>query len=304
MLRNIALLTVSLLLGVIGAEVAMRVVGVGFPVISKPDPELGFVLRPGLAGWYGKEGGSRILINADGRRDRGFARARSPGTFRVAVLGDSFVLGLEVAEEKGVVASIERELVSCPALSGVAIEALNFGVSGYGTAQEYLMLKSRALGYAPDAVVLAVFAGNDLRNNVRTLQNDPVRPYFVLRENGLHPDDSYRSEVERRTRPSLIRDVTYLMLDHSVLAQSFNELRRSQLPGFGPSRSAGAAVVAEAGVDVEIYAPTAPEPWRQAWSIIEALVAAAAAEVKARDKAFVLATIGAAVETDPDPARR
>lgn len=301
-MRRNALLLAGILCGCLFAlELMLRVAGVGFPATSMPDPQLGFALRPGVTGWYGKEGGSDIRVNEQGRRDRGFPLERSPGTFRVAVIGDSFVTGLEVAEERGLVAALERDLTRCPALNGAAPEAMNFGVPGYGTAQELLMLRTRALAYRPDAVVLVVFPGNDVRNNFRPLQRDPVRPYFELRDGALRLDDAFKAAVERRLKSTSW--IAYAVLDHSRLAQAINELRRAPLPFFG-GRPEVTNVLTEAGTDAAIYAPSPPDAWRDAWLTTEAIVVAFAGEVRQAGAAFLLATIGAAVEVDPDPARR
>ena len=47
---------------------------------------------------------------------------------------------------------------------------INFGVGGYGTAQELLTWREPASRYGADIVLLLLFPGNDLRNNVRSLE--------------------------------------------------------------------------------------------------------------------------------------
>ncbi|HVT18767.1 MAG TPA: hypothetical protein VHQ90_21610 [Thermoanaerobaculia bacterium] len=54
-------------------------------------------------------------------------------------------------------------------------------MAGYGTAQELLTLRHEVWRYAPDLVLLAFYTGNDVRNNERRLEQDPSRPYFILR---------------------------------------------------------------------------------------------------------------------------
>jgi len=52
----------------------------------------------------------------------------------------------------------------------VKIEVLNFGVSGYGTAQELLTLREQVWKYSPDIVMLAVTTNNDITDNSRALK--------------------------------------------------------------------------------------------------------------------------------------
>src|SRR2546428_7151353 len=77
---------------------------------------------------------------------------------------------------------------------------MNFGVPGFGTAQELLTFRHRALPYHPDAVILAFFTYNDVQNNHRAL--NPVdaskSPYFVLRGDQLVLDDSFLETLRRQ----------------------------------------------------------------------------------------------------------
>ena len=64
----------------------------------------------------------------------------------------------------------ERNLQNCLELGGKKIEVINFGVSGYGTAQEFLMLHQSVWQYSPDVILLAVTANNDVTDNSRALR--------------------------------------------------------------------------------------------------------------------------------------
>jgi len=117
-----------------------------------------------------EEGSACIRINRYGVRQGDRAPAKPPGTFRVAVLGDSFIEAFQVSDEQTFCAQLERRLQDCSALTDRRVEVLNFGVSGYGTAQQLLMLRHYVWQYQPDVVVLAFFPGNDLRNNSAELE--------------------------------------------------------------------------------------------------------------------------------------
>jgi hypothetical protein len=103
-------------------------------------------------------------INAAGlRADREYVYGHPPGTTRIVFLGDSFTVGYEVDIEDCFTSVVERELRS----RGHSVEALNAGVSGFGTAEEYLYLERDLIRYSPDVVVLS-FYGNDLVDNLRS----------------------------------------------------------------------------------------------------------------------------------------
>lgn len=84
-----------------------------------------------------------MRINAAGLRDRDHVRSKPQGTFRVAILGDSYAEAFQVDTSQAFWAVAERELAECPALAGRVVEAINFGVAGYGNAQAIETLRTR-----------------------------------------------------------------------------------------------------------------------------------------------------------------
>ena len=65
---------------------------------------------------------------------------------------------------------------------------MNFGVDGYGTAQELMTLQRKVWAYQPDIVVLAIFLGNDIRNNSVVLEGDQCRPFYVYDKGQIEAD--------------------------------------------------------------------------------------------------------------------
>ncbi|MBI4615119.1 MAG: SGNH/GDSL hydrolase family protein [Planctomycetes bacterium] len=121
-----------------------------------------------------------VESNADGFRDADFAPARQAGVARVLFLGDSFTEGRQVEIEETFPRAVERILAE----KGVRAETMNYGLSGYGTAQEYEVLKAFGPRYRPDAVVLGFLHHNDIRNNSEILEPEKVRPFYRLSEGG------------------------------------------------------------------------------------------------------------------------
>jgi hypothetical protein len=177
----------GVLLGVALAECALRLAGFVEPHLITYDSVRGWALMPGGRGWQREEGNAYIAINRDGFRGPRRSRKKPKNVFRVALLGDSFTEAQQLPYEQTFGAVIERELARCSALSGRKVEVLNFGVDSYGTAQELLTLREQALAFAPDMVVVAVFIGNDVRNNSVDLEGDKCRPFFDERDGRLVP---------------------------------------------------------------------------------------------------------------------
>jgi hypothetical protein len=150
------LVVVSVMLAAAATEAGLRTVsGRLFPEIPiKPDPDLGWSLKPGIRS-YSDENTIWVEHNSAGFRDRERAVQAAPGTLRVAVIGDSFVHGYFAALDKMFGAFLEQELNQCAARPSRSIEVLSFGVFGYNTTQELLTYQLHAAQYRPDIVVLA-----------------------------------------------------------------------------------------------------------------------------------------------------
>jgi len=104
--------------------------------------------------WEYKPHGSHrsIETNRYGFRDEDFDSPRKPeGVWRVAFVGDSVTLGLGVEQDQ----TFERLVVKdARALAPeLPVQALNFGVDGYNTAQIAELVKTRVLAFEPDRVV-------------------------------------------------------------------------------------------------------------------------------------------------------
>lgn len=106
--------------------------------------------------------GQRHTVSAAGLRDREYTLAKAPGTYRIAVLGPSYVFGTGVADDATFEAQLEarlnRELAGRPG-APARFEVLNFGVPAYSVVQDLGRLRERALPYRPDAVLAALYPG-------------------------------------------------------------------------------------------------------------------------------------------------
>jgi hypothetical protein len=152
------------------AELGLRTAGISYPNFYQSDEHTGFSLRPGAEGWYRGEGEAYVRINRQGLRDREHSLTKPKNTFRIAILGDSIAEARQVALEVTFWAVLEQQLKNCPGLGGRDPEAINFGISGFGTAQELIMLRHRVWDYSPDIVILAFLTDNDISDNFRALQ--------------------------------------------------------------------------------------------------------------------------------------
>jgi hypothetical protein len=122
-------------------------------------------LRPNTAFWHTSPDGSwEFRTNAQGfRDDADYGYGKPPGVLRVLALGDSHTAGFEIRQSQTYAEVIERYLRA----NGVSAQALNTGISGFGTAEELVFLENEGIRYDPDVVVLGFYA-NDYEDSVNS----------------------------------------------------------------------------------------------------------------------------------------
>ncbi|MCI0731149.1 MAG: SGNH/GDSL hydrolase family protein [Chloroflexi bacterium] len=97
--------------------------------------------------------GTRLSTNRWGMRDRDYEQTPAPGTYRIALTGPSFVMGLGVADDEGFEWLLEDRLNREQAGSPYArYEILNFAVPGYSALQELIVLEQKGLSFQPNAL--------------------------------------------------------------------------------------------------------------------------------------------------------
>jgi hypothetical protein len=311
MLKNILLLVASLFCGLVIIEIALRLLGLTFPIFAQPDPELGWSFRPGINGWSSHESTAYIRINRFGFRGNDWLKEPAARTFRVAVIGDSSVDSSNLPDENTITNEIERHLRTCPTLAGGPTEVLNLGVSGYGTAQEYLLLQHAIDSFHPNLIMLVFYAGNDVADNVRllSLEGQRARPYFVEA-----PSENLRLDVSFRDsdafRKAVSSDWQKRLINTSYLLQALKQfhLGKSIWPLSRALQAAHDKGLDEQGLFVpefpQLFSPPSDEIWKSAWSITEKLLVKMRDWTLGKNLDFALVILPAPVQALPTEERR
>lgn len=115
-----------------------------------------------------------VRINRQGMRaDRDYPLQPPPGTCRIAVTGDSFMVGYEAEARNSIAGRLDAEM----AKHGFRTETLNFAVSGFGNAEELVQFERRILPFRPTILVQG-FHTTDFDDNRRS-------GLFALRSDGV-----------------------------------------------------------------------------------------------------------------------
>ena len=301
-LLALLLIVFSTLVGLAMAEAVLRIGGFHEPIWFGPDRELGGALRPKVSGWHTSEGHAWVAINSAGQRDWEHAIEKPPNVYRIAVIGDSYAEAMQVDIKDAFWHVLEEKLSQCSFRPGMKIEVVNFGESGYSTAQEYLVLQSRAARYRPDMVLLAFTNGNDVRNNSKALEPEKDRPFFIAGPSGLILDNSFRDTDTFRQRSSAMLEFYRELADHSRVMQLVHVARNalSQWRETSSAAPAAAAPAAEPGLDYATLAPPRTHAWEDAWTVTEALINRISHYASAHGTPLVIVPVTAASQVDPD----
>lgn len=310
---NLGLTFGGLFMGVVIGEIGLRAAKIeGYPKIgdfvdSAPtgfhtsDPNLGWKLKPGTSGEWNGEGASFVQVNSEGLRDREHTKAKPPNTLRVAVLGDSFTEAIHVPVEQTYWSKLERKLGNCQAVKGRKnVEVINFGVQGYSTAQELIMLRKKVWDYSPDIVILAFFIGNDVINNSPKLEYDRYRPFFAYDASGkLVPDMSFRNlaPIDRNERAvSFVDRMPSLIVNNSRILQVIKKVdldwkKRELSEDF-------------TNLSTQNFKEPQDAAWQEAWRVTEGLIVTMWNEVVQKNADFLVVTIGDPMQVRPEAQER
>jgi hypothetical protein len=315
--KRLLLLFIGLVFGLIMSEIFLRVIGYSFPLFYETDYYRGFALAPGLEGQYQREGGSYVRINSDGLRDREHAKAKPANTVRIAVLGDSYTEAMHLPMEQTYWFQLQQQLQQCHAFPGKQVEVINFGVSGYGTAQELLTLRQKGWDFSPDIVLLAFTTLNDVYDNSLALSKSEEVPYFVYRNGELVYDASFRDSKLYRQRDSRLNRVGRWFHNHLRTVQLIHQtqfvvkmrlsdwrnkrkLAQTQTT-FSASPTPIVRTAESIGIENMIYFEPEDENWKEGWRVTEGLIKQMHDEVNQKGAKFLLVTLSNAVQVYPDP---
>jgi hypothetical protein len=325
---KLLLVLTGLVMGLLVVEVGLRLIGYSFPLFYTTDTERGVALSAGAEGWYRREGRNYVRINSEGLRDVEHTKQKPPNTLRVAVIGDSYAEALQVPLENTFWTVMAEKLRQCPRYAGQQVEIINFGVSGYGTAQELITLRQKVWDYAPDIVLLAVCTGNDITDNSRALKRTDI-PYFVYGDGDrLALDNSFQSSRAFRVQHSALNRAGRWLRDSLRFVQAIHEAqlvvktyiaqRRARRNSTAPTVAASpeqqqqqaappptdAARSEELGLDNLIYREPTDAVWTDAWRVTEGLIKLMHDEVTGKGAKFLVVTLSNGIQVHPDPQSR
>ncbi|GBF80855.1 SGNH/GDSL hydrolase family protein [Aphanothece sacrum] len=288
-------------------EITLRVMDISYPSFYQVDEYRGHALIPGISGLWTHEGNGFVSVNQDGLRDQEHTKEKPPNTFRIAILGDSFAEAIQVNAEQTFWSILKKELPNCQVINGRKVEVINFGVGDYGTAQELMTLRHKVKAYSPDLVILAIFTGNDIINNSKTLSPpDRFSPFLIKKDNKFVMDLSFKDTDTYKWRNSLPRKIIFSIVNNSRLLQVINEARIALKNNniTKQQNSQAENIVNSLDFTPELYKNPVDKNWAEAWETTEELVKMIGQETQQSGAIFLGFTLSNPAQVYPDKTIR
>lgn len=163
-LLSLSLLFTSTLLTLLAIEFGLSIVYPQNLSLSYRTRDGLNILRPSHEGVYrGVETAQLYQTNSFGMRDREHQLEKPNGTYRILLLGDSFMEALQVPFERSFAPRLESMLKRT---TGRPTEVINAAVSGWGTDDELTYLKRYGQRFRPDLILVAMTMTNDVSDNL------------------------------------------------------------------------------------------------------------------------------------------
>jgi hypothetical protein len=243
----------SLALSLLVLEAALRLVPALLPTGSygagRLHERLGMNVHA-MPALYNKVRRVERAPNSEGFLDAEHARAKPAGVVRVGFFGDSYTEAVQVPHD----VTFYRQFAAAP-IAGAPIEALAFGISGWGTLHSRLAYETFARDYGLDLAVY-VFVENDLGDQLQEVgerMGGSPKPLAHLTPEGYavapaarEASSPLRSAAKWAQRSSLLAQVAWtrmLALRRGEAAGA--ELRASGVPDANALASTWPPEVAE-----------------------------------------------------------
>jgi hypothetical protein len=259
-----------------------------------------------------KEGFSEGYFNSHGFRDYERTYEKPADTFRILVLGDSYIEALQVHLDDSFTAVLEKTLNAHA--GSIQYEVLGLGHSGFGTAEEYIRYLNLGVAYNPDLVVLAFTTGNDFRNNSKLLNRNNVGLYYNLdKDHNLILDrsliDTYEKNFsfskrlfdELKTKShllSLIAERVYL-LRRQLLEARMAEAHKDTKIDVGDKKAS-----LDLFSDLNIYRNDLPPPWKETVEITKEIILNFKRSVEEHGSRFLLLGLSSPEQVHSEVGRK
>lgn len=176
--------------------------------------------------------GTQLTTNRWGMRDRDYEKIPPPNTYRMALTGPSFAMGLGVSDGEDFAWLLEERLNDENTGSPYArYEILNFAVPGYSPIQNYMVLEQKIVSFQPNLLFYVAHQREELAavmylaDRISAKEDLPYPDLMEIAARAGADRSATKPENERRLRP----------VGSEILAQTYRRIvETSQAHGILP----------------------------------------------------------------------
>lgn len=174
-------------------ELFLRLTEISLPSFVYDDAKLGRTFKPNSQIFSDEAEGFCVAeVNKFGYLGPPYSQKRESNSVRIALIGDSFVEGLQLFDRNHFRSILENEL---KAKLNKNIEVLNFGIGGIDFRGMFLIYSQKVIQYNPDIVLFFPKAEDFLR------RDELPTPQIELKNNNLYINyNSYLNNPETKLR--------------------------------------------------------------------------------------------------------
>lgn len=198
--KNVFLVFISLIIFFIFYEVLLRITEIAIPSFVYDDKVYGRTFKPNSDVIFkGAEGFYMGKVNEFGYLGKGYSIKKASNVIRIAILGDSYIEGMQLFERHHFKEKLEKCLFH---KFNRKVEILNFGIGGIDFRDMYFNYTHKAKKFNPDIAMFYV-----KKSNLLNKEKFPSPEYFVENDS-LQLDYSFlkSSESEMRQKFAFIRN--------------------------------------------------------------------------------------------------
>jgi lysophospholipase L1-like esterase len=267
-------------------EIFLRLIGYRPPVLlplhirntyKLETPYGHFVYKGYLPGTF-EDFENPVVLNRFGFHDRDYPFARpSSSTFRILVLGDSYVAANEMPLEKNFHKRLEQRLTAEDPLGRHSYQVIAFGQGNTAQQKELDWLRQYGRAYQPDMVLILFFCGNDIMENSPTI-------FYRAQEFALF----YMKEIAPRKITFFSHvDLFPQSRLNGFIAERLTDIYAQHLNLFHPTLSLEKITSPELGV---YQYPPSPE-WQEAWKRSSSLLSEIKTESEKMEAILAIASL-------------
>jgi lysophospholipase L1-like esterase len=312
-LSHLFLVFFGIVTGLLILEVGIRVTLQD--IVSRPNKYyryhqvLGWEKIPNSSGKFkSSEYRFSVRYNAKGLRDQDYSYKKTPGIFRILLLGDSFVEGYGVEAEQIFGEVLEKKL-NTNLRKYSQIQVINAGTGGYSTAQELLFFQKEGRKYQPDLVILSFYV-DDTYNNAHQSSGIFGNPFFSLSDNkiklhlpSLKKDTSASNRYLTQENSNPISYIKKWLRSHSALYILSVNLIFENFPRLKqPFIKLG--LIGEGKVPPEFRLAFSREDEQEPWLITEGIIARLNEEVQKEKARLIILFIPNQIQVYPEDWER